>query len=64
MPTQQSEKLVLSVRDVCGLLRLSKPTVLRLLNGGQLPGLRLGHAWRVPRVQLDRYLAGGWQPRE
>ena len=48
----------LTVEEVAGLLRVSTRTVQRLLAEGQLPGVRVGRQWRIPRAELLAYLRG------
>jgi len=42
----------LTVEEVAKLLRISVRTVQRLLKGGELPGVRIGRQWRIPRAEL------------
>lgn len=37
--------------------RVSVDTVLRLLRTGRLRGHKFGKQWRIPRADLDAYLA-------
>lgn len=47
---------VLAVEDVALILGLSQSTIRVLLNQGQLPGVRLGRKWFIPRVRLAELL--------
>jgi CDP-diacylglycerol--serine O-phosphatidyltransferase len=40
-------------------LQLNQETVKQLLRAGTIPGLKLGRAWRISRMQLDAMFAGG-----
>jgi excisionase family DNA binding protein len=40
-------------------LRLSKPTIIKLLNNGIIPGFKVGHVWRIPEAKLDALMRGG-----
>lgn len=46
------------VRAVAARLKLSPATVYRLVECGTLPSVRIGNAIRIPRAELDRFLAG------
>jgi len=37
-------------------MRVSKMTVYRLVQAGQLPAVRVGRSYRVPQDALDAYL--------
>ena len=56
----------MTVRELCELLNLSKPTVLKGIRDQQLPGYRVGAQGRprvvIPRLAVERYLAGEWTP--
>lgn len=51
-----SEQPYLTVEEVAELMRVSKMTVYRLLHSGDLPGIRVGRSFRVPRQALDTFL--------
>jgi excisionase family DNA binding protein len=46
----------MTVGEVAAILRVSTMTVYRLINGGQLPAVRIGRSFRVREDELDRYL--------
>jgi len=46
----------MTVGEVAAILRVSTMTVYRLINGGQLPAVRIGRSFRVREAELDRYL--------
>ena len=48
--------LVYTVEQVCELLQLSKPTVLKGIREGTIPSVRVGSAVRIPRDRLHRWL--------
>ena len=48
--------LILSVNDVCQLLSLSKPTVLKAVNEGQIPASKVGNRWIVTKDNLKTFL--------
>lgn len=46
-------KKLLTVREVSDLLRLNERTVLKMLQAGELPGIRIGSQWRIHPVLLE-----------
>ncbi|HEV2368627.1 MAG TPA: helix-turn-helix domain-containing protein, partial [Acidimicrobiales bacterium] len=48
----------LTVGEVAKTLRVSNMTVYRLINGGELPALRIGKSFRLREEDVDQYLAG------
>lgn len=46
----------LTVAEVAELMRLSKMTVYRLIHSGEMPAVRVGRSFRVPRSEVDKYL--------
>ena len=53
---------VLTVAEVADALRVSTMTVYRLVNGGELPALRVGKNIRIRERDLDAFLADGVVP--
>jgi excisionase family DNA binding protein len=47
----------LTVREVAGTLRVSNMTVYRLINGGELPAVRVGKSFRLREDDVNRYLS-------
>ncbi len=45
-----------TVGEVASLLRVSNMTVYRLVQGGQLPAVRVGRSYRIREEDVDRYL--------
>lgn len=52
--TQSSE--LLTVKEVAEILRVSQPTVLRMIDDGELRAIRVRNQWRIRRSDLDDYL--------
>ena len=46
---------VLTVKELCGYLRIHQSTVYRLLKRGQLPGFKVGSDWRFNVEAIDRW---------
>jgi excisionase family DNA binding protein len=50
------EVRLLTVAEVAAIMRLSKMTVYRMVNSGQLPALKVGRSVRIPEHVVDDYL--------
>jgi len=48
----------LSTEQAARLLQVHPKTVERLLREGKIPEQKVGRAWRVHRLELDRYVRG------
>lgn len=55
--TQPSD--LLTVKEVAEILRVSQPTVLRMIDDGELRAIRVRNQWRIRRSDLDDYLQQG-----
>ena len=45
-------------------LNLSKTTTWKMILTGQIPSIRIGKRFVVPKAALEKMLAGGWTPKE
>lgn len=52
------DAVLVSVADVCRLLTLSRASVWRLMDRGELPFVRIGGARRIRRADVDRLARG------
>jgi excisionase family DNA binding protein len=50
---------LVSIRDACTLLGVSRTTVYGLIEDGRLPTVHIGRAVRIPREAIDRLVAKG-----
>ena len=50
------ESKFLTVAEVAAMMRVSKMTVYRLVNNGDLPAVRVGRSFRVLEEDVDEYL--------
>lgn len=53
----------LTAAEVAAILRVSKMTVLRMINDGELPAIRVGRnrgQFRVPASAMPEYVAAAW----
>ncbi len=46
----------MTVAEVAAVMRVSKMTVYRLVHSGELPAVRVGRSFRVPKKAVDDYL--------
>jgi excisionase family DNA binding protein len=53
---------VLNVQQAGELLQIAEAVVIELAEAGQLPGRKLGSAWRFSRAALLAWLAAPDQP--
>lgn len=51
---------ILTLEEVAGYLRVTKRTLYRLVQKGQLPAFKLGGVWRFHREELNRWIAERW----
>jgi excisionase family DNA binding protein len=54
------EVKLLTVAEVAAIMRLSKMTVYRMVNSGQLPALKVGRSVRIPEHVVDEYLRNSY----
>lgn len=47
---------ILTPADVMDILHIGKNTMYRLLNSGQLRGIRIGRSWKITADALEAYL--------
>ena len=46
--------------DAAAYLRVGRNTMYNLLRSGEIPSLRLGHQYRIPKKYLQEYLDRKW----
>jgi excisionase family DNA binding protein len=54
----EGECAVLTSREACGYLRISRPTYAKYLHTGRIKGAKVGKGWKVLKSELDRFLRG------
>lgn len=47
---------MLKIEDLMKMFNVSKPTIYRLIEGGELPAIRIGGAWRFRESDIEEYL--------
>ncbi len=48
-----------TVAEVAEMARVSRMTVYRMVHSGELPAVRVGNSYRVPKSAVDQLLSGG-----
>ena len=49
---------VMTTREACKYLRISRPTYLKLIYNNQIRARKIGRGWKVLRSELQAYLNG------
>ena len=52
------ENDVMTTREACQYLRISRPTFVKYLYIGRIKGAKAGKGWKVLKSELDRFLKG------
>ncbi|MCA9948980.1 MAG: helix-turn-helix domain-containing protein [Anaerolineales bacterium] len=52
----QNPGTVMTVPEVAAYLKLANSTIYRLAKAGNLPGRKVGGAWRFSRVEIEGWL--------
>ena len=47
---------LLTVEEVAELLKLSIPTIQRKIRAGELPAIKIGRFWRIPKKDFEKWL--------
>ena len=55
--TMPRDDEILTLKELCGLLRVHPATVYKLLKRGQIPSFRVGGNWRFQRDVIERWMA-------
>jgi excisionase family DNA binding protein len=53
MAKDNKESIIMTVDEVAEYLKLSKITVYKLTQKGEIPGFRIGSSWRYNREKID-----------
>jgi len=53
MKKEASDSIIMTVDEVAEYLKLSKITVYKLTQKGEIPGFRIGSSWRYNRQVID-----------
>lgn len=52
----------LSLAEAADFLRVSKPTMGKLLREGKIKAAKVGRDWRITRAAIDEFLKGDSSP--
>jgi excisionase family DNA binding protein len=58
-PAVTDHVIVLTLNQVCTTLQLSRPSVVRLIESGQLRAVKVGRKWLVSISSVQRFINGG-----
>ena len=47
---------IMTVSELSDYLKIGEKSLLRMVNKGDLPGLKVGSQWRFPKVVIDDWL--------
>ena len=53
MAKENKDSIIMTVDEVADYLKLSKITVYKLTQKGEIPGFRIGSSWRYNRDKID-----------
>ncbi len=56
--TESESHAVLTTREACQYLRISRPTYLKYVYDGKIRAKKVGKGWKVLKSELDRFLKG------
>ncbi len=59
MKNENKDSLIMTVDEVAKYLKLSKITVYKLTQKGDIPGFRIGSSWRYNRERIDEIARTG-----
>jgi len=58
MLLNERDDAVLTTREACSYLRISRPTFGKYVYMGRIKGAKAGKGWKVLKSELDRFLRG------
>ena len=47
---------LLTVDEVCEILKIGHNTIYGLLKNGKLKGFRRGRIWKIPKLAVEKYI--------
>lgn len=56
--SESESHAVLTTREACQYLRISRPTYLKYVYDGKIRAKKVGKGWKVLKSELDRFLKG------
>jgi excisionase family DNA binding protein len=58
MVAMAAERTTFTVEQVAEILQINPRTVARMIERGEIRGIRAGRLWRISAAALDAYLEG------
>lgn len=58
MPSLESYPDLLTTEEVAAILRKSDQVIRRMFGSGELPAVRIGHRWYMPKARLLEIIEG------
>ena len=56
-PAMANEGEILTVKEVCDLLRIHRSTIYRLVRQGRIPTFKIGREWKFRKDLIVRWIA-------
>lgn len=53
---EMDDNTILTVDELCEVLRIGKNSAYRLINSGRIKCYRINRVWTIPKVSVDEYL--------
>lgn len=47
---------VLTIEELCEILKIGRNRAYELLENGEIKGFRLGRPWKIPKISVEEYL--------
>ena len=51
-----SEQTLISVEDLCSILKIGKNSAYKLIKSGKIQCFRIGRIWKIPKDSIDKYI--------
>jgi excisionase family DNA binding protein len=56
LQTMADDHNILTVKEICEILRIHPSTVYKLIRQGKIPGFRIGSEWRFRKDVIMRWM--------
>jgi excisionase family DNA binding protein len=57
--SQETNNLVLTTKEACQYLRISRPTFMKFIHLGLIRAVKVGTGWKILQSELDRFFEEG-----
>lgn len=54
--TNETNKCILEIQDLCNMLNIGKNTAYSLLTSGEIDGFKIGSVWKIPMKSFNEYI--------